>query len=76
MIDDAGQVMRQLPARKAVLDKGAQDADSCEVLEEGIGSIASTGRKARRVVDHHTKKRTWKRFNQRLLINRHSVSGV
>lgn len=75
VIDDATEVLRQLPTGKAVFDKGAQDASRCEVLEKSVGSIASSGGKARRFLDHHTKKRTGKRLDQCLVVYRDSVAG-
>jgi hypothetical protein len=46
------------------------------VLEEGIGSVISSDIEMLRVLDHYPKKRAWKRFNERPVINRHSVGSA
>jgi hypothetical protein len=73
MIDDAGNVLGEHAARKAVRDQRSQHARRRKMLKENIGPVAPARRQRCRLRDHHAEKRAWKRFNQRPVINGHAV---
>lgn len=76
VVDNAAQVLRRLPSRKAAFEQCEQPPCQYEVQKKNVGSVASMGHEALRALDHHTEKRIGKRLNERLPVNRHSVARI
>jgi hypothetical protein len=76
VVDNSIWIARQTPSRKQVLDQRLQYTRGREMFEKGIRSISSARGDLLWILDHHTEKRTGKRLDDRLLINRHTVSSI